>query len=78
MKAYAGKRYRHYKGREYTVLTIGRLESSPEQECVIYRAEYDTEFGSGIVWVRPKEDFEGDVVKDDGTRTHRFTVIENA
>lgn len=42
-------RYRHYKGKEYTVIGIAR-HSETEEELVVYRKEYDDH---GL-WVRPK------------------------
>jgi hypothetical protein len=74
MKAIAGKRYRHYRnGKEYTVIATGRLESEPTEECVIYRAEYDSpEFGYGAVWVRSRTNFE-EMVDLDGAPVPRFT-----
>jgi hypothetical protein len=41
-------RYRHYKGREYTVLGVAR-HSETEEEFVVYRPEY----GDRALWVRP-------------------------
>ncbi len=77
MQAIVGKRYRHYKGGEYTVLSIGRLEAHPEQVCVVYRAEYGTEFGESSVWIiRPVENFE-ETVAYEGNTVERFAVIED-
>ena len=75
MKAIIGKQYKHYKGREYTVLSIARLESNPEQVCIVYRADYETEFGKESVWIRPIEDFEAEI-KIDGQKVHRFSYID--
>ncbi len=77
MKAETGKRYRHYKGGEYTVLSIARLESDPERLCVVYRAEYETEFGAETVWIRPIEDFESDVATKEGNVVPRFMKIDD-
>ena len=33
-------RYRHYKGKEYTVIGVAR-HSETEEELVVYRKEYD-------------------------------------
>jgi hypothetical protein len=41
-------RYRHYKGKEYTVIG-GARHSETEEELVVYRKEYDDH---GL-WVRP-------------------------
>ena len=54
-------RYRHYKGKEYEVIGVGR-HSETLEELVIYKALYDSsEFGNNSLWVRPKEMFESDV-----------------
>jgi len=41
-------RYRHYKGKEYTVIGVAR-HSETEEQLVVYRKEYDDH---GL-WVRP-------------------------
>ena len=75
MKAIVGKRYRHYKGNEYTVLAIARLESDPNEVYVVYRAEYTSpDFGEGTVWLRKQEFFEEQVIVA-GTSRDRFTQI---
>ena len=45
-------RYRHYKGKEYTVLGVA-LHSETQEELVVYRQEY----GDHGLWVRPKQIF---------------------
>ncbi len=45
-------RYRHYKGKEYSVIGVAR-HSETEEELVVYRKEYDDH---GL-WVRPKTMF---------------------
>ena len=45
-------RYRHYKGKDYTVIGIAR-HSETEEELVVYRQEY----GEHGLWVRPIEMF---------------------
>lgn len=53
-------RYRHYKGKEYEVIGIGR-HSETFEELVIYKALHDSpEFGKNSLWVRPKDMFESD------------------
>ena len=47
-------RYRHYKGREYTVLGVAR-HSETQEELVVYRQEY----GDCSLWVRPEADVPG-------------------
>lgn len=42
-------RYRHYKGKDYTVLGVAR-HSETGDELVVYRQEY----GDFSLWVRPK------------------------
>jgi hypothetical protein len=75
MKAIVGKRYRHYKGNEYTVLAIARLESDPNEVYVVYRAEYTSpDFGEGTVWLRKQEFFEEQIIVS-GTSRDRFTQI---
>lgn len=70
-----GKRYRHYKGKDYLVLALARLEGSLE-EVVVYQALYDTEdFGSQPVWVRPLSSFT-EIVTIEGNQQPRFTVID--
>lgn len=41
-------RYRHYKGKEYTVIGVAR-HSETEELLVVYRPEY----GDRQLWVRP-------------------------
>jgi len=45
-------RYRHYKGKEYTVIGVA-LHSETLEELVVYRQEY----GDHGLWVRPKRMF---------------------
>ncbi len=72
--AKTGKRYRHYKGKEYTVLALAHHTETLE-DLVVYQAEYDTEdFGSKPVWCRPREMFEGQI-EIDGVMKDRFTAI---
>lgn len=52
MNAVRTGRYRHYKGKEYTVIGVAR-HSETEEELVVYRKEYDDH---GL-WVRPKAMF---------------------
>ena len=59
-------RYRHYKGKEYTVIGVAR-HSETEEELVVYRKEYDDH---GL-WVRPKEMFLETVIVE-GRSVPRF------
>ena len=61
--------YRHFKGRKYKVLAIGR-DSESLEPVVIYQALY----GEHGIWVRPKEMFDG-YVERDGKKIKRFTEI---
>lgn len=75
VKAEIGKKYRHYKGREYIVLAIAH-HSETLEELVVYQAQYDTEdFDPKPVWVRPRAMFE-DQIEVGGTLTDRFTVVD--
>ncbi len=59
-------RYRHYKGKEYTVIGTAR-HSETMEEMVVYRQEY----GEHGLWVRPKQMF-SETVKVDGQVVPRF------
>jgi hypothetical protein len=63
--------YRHYKGKMYEVLGIGR-HSETLEEFVIYKALYKTKFGNGSLWVRPLKMFKEKVVVD-GKTIPRFS-----
>ena len=52
MSAIPTGRYRHYKGKEYTVVGVAR-HSETQEELVVYRQEY----GDYSLWVRPKAMF---------------------
>ena len=56
-------RYRHYKGKEYEVIGMGRHTETLE-ELVIYKAlYYSEEFGDRAVWVRPLEMFQEKLIQ---------------
>jgi len=78
MKAYIGKSYAHYKNRNvYTVVAIGRLESDPEEEYIVYRAEYNSpDYGENATWIRPRSVFEEEVLYE-GKTVPRFSYIES-
>lgn len=61
-----GGRYKHYKGKEYTVIAVAN-NSETLEEMVVYRAEY----GDNGVWVRPKGMFL-ESVKVNGESVERF------
>ena len=62
-------RYRHYKGKEYTVIGVA-LHSETQEKLVVYRQEYDDH---GL-WVRPKEMFL-ETVAVDGQAVPRFRYV---
>ncbi|MDO8647156.1 MAG: DUF1653 domain-containing protein [Candidatus Diapherotrites archaeon] len=66
-------KYRHFKGKMYEVLGIGR-HSETLEEFVVYRALYDSEFGKNALWVRPKAMFLEKILKD-GKEIPRFEFI---
>ena len=61
--------YRHFKGNIYRLVGIAK-DSETLEEMVVYQAMY----GDGQMWVRPKEMFFGEVVRD-GKRTPRFQEL---
>ena len=62
-------RYRHYKGKEYTVIGVAR-HSETEEELVVYRTEYDDH---GL-WVRPLAVFL-EMVEVEGKTVPRFQYV---
>ncbi len=62
-------RYRHYKGKEYTVLGVAR-HSETEEDLVVYQQEY----GEHGLWVRPKAMFL-ETVEADGRAVPRFRYV---
>ena len=64
-------RYRHYKGKDYSVVGFAR-HSETEEVMVLYVPLY----GEGGYWVRPLTMFMEDVVVD-GKRMPRFRFVEN-
>jgi hypothetical protein len=70
-----GGTYRHYKGELYTVLAVARNEANPEEQVVVYRAEYESpDFGVGQVWIRKLERFL-EMVEVDGKETPCFEHV---
>ncbi len=63
-----GGKYRHYKGNYYEVVAVARDSENPQKQLVVYKALYDSpEFGQNQIWVRPKEEFLGEIKKDEKT-----------
>ena len=69
MTAVQPGRYRHYKGKEYTVIGVAR-HSETEEELVVYRQEY----GDHGLWVRPQPMFL-ETVEVEGQVVPRFRYI---
>ena len=61
--------YRHYKGREYRVLGVGR-HSESEEEMVVYQALY----GDYGLWIRPLQMFQ-ETVEINGEHLPRFALL---
>ena len=69
---FVGKRFRHFKGKEYEVVAIG-WDSESLKRVVVYRALYDDE----KIWVRDFEEFISEK-EVDGKVVKRFERIGNA
>ncbi|MEL7564871.1 MAG: DUF1653 domain-containing protein [Dehalobacterium sp.] len=66
-----GKKYRHFKGKEYLVLHIAK-HSETMEEMVVYQALY----GEMGIWVRPLEMFL-EQVNVNGKIISRFEEVTN-
>lgn len=62
--------YRHYKGKDYEVIALGKYEETLE-DVVIYKALYD----GGSIWVRTVRVFEENV-EVNGEVVPRFKFIK--
>ena len=62
--------YRHYKGKDYEVLSVAK-HSETLEEMVVYRALY----GDHAFWVRPKAMFFDAVTLPDGRIVSRFEKV---
>lgn len=62
----AKEKYRHYKGNEYEVITLGKHSETLEDMVVYTDGEH--------VWIRPLQMFEEEV-EIDGKRIKRFERI---
>lgn len=65
-----GKKYRHFKGKEYLVLHIAK-HSETLEELVVYQALY----GEKGIWVRPLDMFL-EQVEVNGVLVNRFEECE--
>lgn len=63
-------KYRHFKGKDYEVIGVGKLEATLE-DVVIYRPLYRSEHS---LWVRPLAVFTENV-EIDGKTMPRFEYI---
>lgn len=62
-------RYRHFKGKEYRLISLAK-HSETLEPMVVYQALY----GEGSLWVRPAEMWSQHVERD-GYSGPRFTYI---
>lgn len=62
-------KYRHYKGKEYEVISIAK-HSETLEELVVYRALY----GKYDLWTRPLKMF-AEQVENKGRKIQRFEYI---
>ena len=66
--------YRHFKGKEYEVIAIGK-HSETLEEMVVYKALY----GNGDIWIRPLDMFTIKLDKEkypDINQEYRFEEIK--
>lgn len=73
-KLVPGSKWKHYKGGEYVVLMLARLEAN-QQDAVVY-AQTQTEVRPTINWVRSVDNFMSFAVNAKGKMVHRFTPLE--
>ncbi|GFM38434.1 hypothetical protein DSM19430T_31180 [Desulfovibrio psychrotolerans] len=66
-----GSYYRHFKGRYYQVVGEA-LDTSTDSPVVVYRTLYPSQYS---LVTRPAEEFFGEVLLADGTRTARFSPV---
>lgn len=65
--------YRHYKGQHYEVIGLAH-HSETLEPLVVYKALYETKFGSDSLWVRPQSMFCG-TVEVEGRNVPRFEFV---
>lgn len=67
--------YRHYKGKMYEVLGVGKHTETME-DLVVYQGQYNSpEFGDKPIWIRPLAMFT-DMVTVEGKQIPRFAYVE--
>lgn len=75
MKEVKLEKYKHFKGKMYEVIAVGRLEATLE-EMVVYKALYESkDFGKDAVWIRPKKIFL-EKVDLNGKKVPRFEPVK--
>lgn len=62
-------KYRHYKGKEYQLLSVAK-HSETLEEYVVYKALY----GKCDLWIRPKNMFFEEIIVE-GKKIRRFEYI---
>lgn len=66
--------YKHYKGKEYRVIGVGK-HSDTFEDFVIYQALYNSaEFGDKAFWIKPKNLFL-ETVNFEGEKISRFKFL---
>lgn len=63
--------YRHYKQRYYQVVGEA-LDTQNDSHVIVYRTLYPSEY---VLFTRPKEEFFGQVTREDGSVCLRFTPV---
>ena len=74
MNIEVGKKYRHFKGKEYEIIAIGK-HSETLEEMVVYKALY----GDFSIWIRPHSMFTTKLDKEkypDINQEYRFEEIK--
>ena len=67
-------KYRHYKGNDYEVIGIAKLEATLEEMVVYKKLEDFGKFKKGSLWVMPKKMFV-EKVKAYGKEVPRFSYL---
>ena len=65
--------YEHYKGKHYEVIGLAH-HSETLEPLVVYKALYETKFGTDSLWVRPLAMFT-ETIEIDGKKVERFRYI---